>query len=66
MTRRRRRHWPSVLAGGVVIAAGVMVALVEAVRERWHLPQASIWIVVAAAALIVLAIRVVSRRPPTS
>ena len=52
MTRRRPR-WSPILAGGVVIAAGFGVALVEAYR----LPKGSIWLVVGAAVLLVLLIR---------
>lgn len=55
MTRRRSR-WSSVLAGGVVIAAGFGVALVEAYR----LPKGSIWFVVGVAVLLVLVIRFLS------
>jgi hypothetical protein len=50
---RRRSRWSSVLAGGVVIAAGFGVALVEAYR----LPKGSIWFVVGVAVLLVLVIR---------
>ena len=46
------------VAGGVVIAAGVGVALVETFR----MPKGTIWVVVAAAVLLVLLIRLVSRR----
>lgn len=46
------------LAGGVVIAAGFGVALVEAYR----LPKGSIWIVVAVAVLLVVLIRALGRR----
>jgi hypothetical protein len=51
--KRRRSRWSPVLAGGVVIAAGFGVALVEAYR----LPKGSIWFVVGAAVLLVLVIR---------
>lgn len=50
---RRRSHRGTLLAGGVVIAAGFGIAVVEALK----LPKGSIWIVVAAALLLVLAIR---------
>lgn len=50
MTRRR---WPSILAGVVVIAAGLAVGLVEVYR----LPKGSLWIVVGAAVLLVVLIR---------
>lgn len=62
MTRRRRAQWPSILAGAVIVVAGVAVAFVEAYRLRLGLPRASLWVVVAATAAIVLTIRVVSRR----
>ena len=51
--RRRRSAWAAGLTGGVVIAAGFGVALVEI--YRW--PKASIWLVAGAAALVVLLIR---------
>ena len=57
MTRRRSR-WESILAGGVVIAAGFGVALVEV--YRW--PKGSLWFVVGAAVLLVLVIRTLGRR----
>lgn len=53
-----RRQWPSILAGGVVIAAGFGVALVEVYR----LPRGSIWIVVGAAVLLVLLLRLLGGR----
>jgi hypothetical protein len=55
--KHRRSQWPPLLAGGVVIAAGFGVALVEA--YRW--PKGSIWIVVLGAALLVLLIRLLGR-----
>jgi hypothetical protein len=54
---RRRSNWGSVLAGGVVVAAGFGIAMVEALK----LPKGSIWVVVAAALLLVLFIRRVTR-----
>ena len=54
---RRRSHWGSVLTGAVVIVAGFGVAVVEALR----LPKGSIWLVVAAALVLVLAIRRATR-----
>ncbi len=57
-TKRRRQQAATLIAGGVVIAAGVGVALVETFR----MPKGSIWLVVAAAVLLVLLIRLVSRR----
>lgn len=56
--RRRRSGWASILAGGVVVTAGVGVALVEV--YRW--PKGSIWFVVGAAVLLVLLIRLLGRR----
>jgi hypothetical protein len=55
---RRRPGWAPILAGGVVIAAGFGVALVEVYR----LPKGSIWFVVGAATLLVLVIRVLGGR----
>lgn len=55
--RRRRSRWAPVLAGGVVIAAGFGVALIEAYR----LPKGSIWFVVGAAAVLVFLIRLLDR-----
>ena len=54
---RRRSHWGTIVAGAVVIAAGVGVAVVEVLR----LPKGSIWVVVAAALLLVFLIRRVTR-----
>jgi hypothetical protein len=48
------------LAGGVVIAAGFGVALVEAYR----FPKGSIWFVVGGAVLLILLIRVLGARKP--
>jgi hypothetical protein len=58
--RRRRPRWAALVAGGVVIAAGFGVALVEIYR----LPKGSIWIVVAAAVLLVLLVRRLGARKP--
>jgi UDP-N-acetylmuramyl pentapeptide phosphotransferase/UDP-N-acetylglucosamine-1-phosphate transferase len=49
----RRSHWGTILAGGVVIAAGFAIAIVEVLR----LPKGSIWLVVAAALVLVVLIR---------
>jgi hypothetical protein len=57
---RRRRRWPALLAGGVVIAAGFGVALVEVYR----LPKGSLWIVVGVAVLLIIVIRVLGERKP--
>jgi hypothetical protein len=42
-----------VLAGGVVVVAGLAVGLVEALR----LPKGSIWVVVGVAVALIVAIR---------
>ena len=55
--RRGRAGWAPILAGGVVVAAGLAVALVEV--YRW--PKGSIWLVVGAAVLLVLLIRRLGR-----
>jgi UDP-N-acetylmuramyl pentapeptide phosphotransferase/UDP-N-acetylglucosamine-1-phosphate transferase len=49
-----------VAAGGVVIAAGVAVGLVEVYR----LPKGSIWVVVGVTVALVLLIRALDRRRP--
>lgn len=54
---RRRSQWGAVLTGGVVIGAGFAVGVVEMLK----LPKGSIWVVVAAALLLVLAIRRLTR-----
>jgi hypothetical protein len=56
--KRRGSRWASILAGGVVVAAGFGIALVEA--YRW--PKGSIWLVAGAAVLLVLLIRLLGRR----
>lgn len=56
--RRRRSSWAPILSGVVVIAAGFGVALVEAM----HLRKGSIWIVVGAAAILVVLIRLIDSR----
>ena len=58
MTRPRRSQWGLVLAGGVVIAAGLAVGLVEVYR----LPKGSIWVVVGVTVALVLLIRALDRR----
>jgi hypothetical protein len=55
---KRRRRWPAILAGGVVIAAGFGVALVEVYR----LPKGTLWIVVGVAVLLVVLIRLFGER----
>ncbi len=54
---RRRARWPTLAAGGIVIAAGFAIALVELLR----FPKGSVWIVVGAAALLLFLLRVVGR-----
>jgi hypothetical protein len=54
---RRRSHRGMILAGGVIVAAGFAVAIVEMLK----LPKGSIWVVVAAALLLVLLIRRLTR-----
>ncbi|MBI2014650.1 MAG: hypothetical protein HYS77_03805 [Candidatus Rokubacteria bacterium] len=54
---RGRSRTGLVLAGGVVIAAGFAVALVELYR----CPKGTIWIVVGVAALLVGAIRALTK-----
>jgi hypothetical protein len=54
---RRRSSWGAILTGGVVIAGGFAVAAVEMLK----LPKGSIWVVVAAALLLVVLIRRLSR-----
>jgi hypothetical protein len=54
---RRRSPWGAGLTGGVVIAAGFAVAVVEMLK----LPKGSIWVVVGAALLLVLLIRRLTR-----
>jgi uncharacterized membrane protein YgaE (UPF0421/DUF939 family) len=56
--RRRRSQAGLVLAGGVVIAAGVAVGLVELLRY----PKASVWIVVAVTIVLVSLIMKLSGR----
>lgn len=53
----RRDRWPTIAAGGVVIAAGFAIALVELL----HYPKGSIWIVAGAAVLLLFVLRVVGR-----
>jgi hypothetical protein len=56
--RRRRSHLGLALAGGVVIAAGFAIALVEALK----LPKGSIWVVVVATIVLVALIRGLTHR----
>ncbi|HEY3097306.1 MAG TPA: hypothetical protein VGL14_00255 [Methylomirabilota bacterium] len=51
------KRWAGIAAGGLIIAAGFAVALVELHR----FPKGSVWIVVAAAALLLFVLRVVGR-----
>ena len=56
--RRRRSQTGLVLAGGVVIAAGVAIGLVE----LFHFPKGSVWAVVALTIVAVFAIMKLSGR----
>ena len=56
--RRRRSQTGLVLAGGVVIAAGVAIGLVE----LFHFPKGSVWVVVALTIAAVFAIMKLSGR----
>jgi hypothetical protein len=53
-----RRRWTPILAGGVVVAAGFGVALVEVYR----MPKGSIWVVVGAAVLLIVLLRLLGGR----
>jgi len=55
MTRQGR--WSTIATGGVVIAAGFAIALVELLR----FPKGSVWIVVGVAALLLFILRAVGR-----
>ena len=55
--RRRRSQWPTLAAGGVVIAGGFAVALVELLG----FPKGSVWVVAAVALLLVLLLRRLGR-----
>jgi hypothetical protein len=55
MTRRAR--WATIAAGGILIASGFAIALVELLR----FPKGSVWIVVAVAALLLFVLRAVGR-----
>jgi len=50
--RRRRSQTGLVLAGGIVVTAGVAIGLVELFR----LPKGSIWVVVAVAIALIFTI----------
>jgi hypothetical protein len=58
MTRPRRSQRSPVLAGVVVIAAGLAVGQVEV----YQLPKGSIWVVVGATVLLVALLRALGRR----
>jgi UDP-N-acetylmuramyl pentapeptide phosphotransferase/UDP-N-acetylglucosamine-1-phosphate transferase len=58
MTRPRRSQGSPVLAGGVVIVAGLAVGLVEV----YQFPKGSIWAVVGVTVLLVALIRALGRR----
>jgi hypothetical protein len=52
-----RSRWPAIAAGGIVVAAGFTIAVVELLR----FPKGSVWIVVGAAALLLFLLRVIGR-----
>jgi uncharacterized membrane protein len=54
---KRRGRWATIAAGGVVILAGFAIALVEWLR----FPKGSVWVVVAAAVLLLVVLRGVGR-----
>ena len=56
--RRRRSQTGLVLAGGVVVAAGVAIGLVE----LFGFPKGSVWVVVALTVALVFAIMKLSGR----
>ena len=56
--RRRRSQTGLVVAGGVVVAAGVAIGLVE----LFHFPKGSVWVVVALTVALVFAIMKLSGR----
>jgi uncharacterized membrane protein YgaE (UPF0421/DUF939 family) len=56
--RRRRSQTGLIVAGGVVVAAGVAVGLVELFR----FPRGSVWVVVAITIALVFAIMKLSGR----
>ena len=58
--KRRRPRWAPMLSGGVVIAAGFGVALVEA----YGFPKGSLWFVVGGAVVLVQLIRALGARKP--
>jgi len=57
MVSGKRSRAGTILSAGVVIAAGFGVAVVEMLR----LPKGTIWVVVAAAAAVLAAIRAATR-----
>ena len=52
-----RAWWPTTAAGGIVVAAGFAIALVELLRY----PTGAVWVVVGVAALLLFVLRVVAR-----
>jgi len=56
--RRRRSQTGLIVAGGVVVAAGVAIGLVE----LFHFPKGSVWVVVALTVALVFAIMKLSGR----
>jgi hypothetical protein len=55
---RRRSHVSMVVAGAVVMAGGLAVAVVE----QRHFPKGSVWVVVGITFALVALIRAISRR----
>ncbi len=55
--RRRRSTLTSIVGGAIVITTGLAVGVVEAL----HLPKGSLWIVVAIAAALLVALRTFTR-----
>jgi hypothetical protein len=51
-------RWAAIAAGGVIIGAGFAIALAELLR----FPKGSVWVVVAAAALLLVLLRLLGRR----
>ena len=56
--KRRRSQTGLVIAGAVVIAAGVAIGL----AELFHYPKGSVWVIVAVTAALVFAIMKLSGR----
>jgi hypothetical protein len=54
---RRRSTFASILGGAIVITTGLAVGIVEALR----LPKGTLWIIVALAVVLLLAVRTLTR-----